>query len=69
VLEGANRKLASVASDVMGVCSRAILSALLAGEADPSRLATLAQGQLRKKRARSWSRRCRASCAHTRRSS
>lgn len=52
VLEGANLKLASVASDVMGVSSRAILSALLAGEADPTVLATLAQGQLRKKRAR-----------------
>jgi len=51
VLEGANLKLASVASDVMGVSGRAILRALLAGEADPSVLAGLAQGQLRKKRA------------------
>ncbi len=51
MLEGANLKLASVASDVMGVSSRAILRALLAGEADPAVLASLAQGQLRKKRA------------------
>ena len=50
VLESTNLKLASVVSDVMGVSSRAILAALLAGEADPFVLAGLAQGQLRKKR-------------------
>src|SRR5258705_168836 len=50
VLESTNLKLASVVSDVMGVSSRAILAALLAGEADPAVLAGLAKGQLRKKR-------------------
>ena len=50
VLESTNLKLASVVSDVMGVSSRAILAALLAGEADPFVLAGLAKGQLRKKR-------------------
>jgi transposase len=50
VLESTNLKLASVVSDVMGVSSRAILSALLAGETDPAVLAGLAKGQLRKKR-------------------
>src|SRR5262249_47889062 len=50
VLEGANRKLASVATDIMGVSGRAILAALLAGETDPVVLAELAKGPLRKKR-------------------
>jgi len=50
VLESTNLKLASVVSDVMGVSSRAILTALLAGETDPTVLADLAKGQLRKKR-------------------
>jgi len=50
VLESTNLKLASVVSDVMGVSSRAILTALLAGETDPAILADLAKGQLRKKR-------------------
>jgi len=50
VLESTNLKLASVVSDVMGVSSRAILTALLAGETEPSVLADLAKGQLRKKR-------------------
>jgi transposase len=49
-LEGANLKLASVASDIMGVSGRAILAALLAGETDPTILAELAKGPLRKKR-------------------
>src|SRR5258706_8138270 len=49
VLESTNLKLASVVSDVMGVSSRALLAALLAGEADPAVLAGLAQGPLRKK--------------------
>src|SRR5258706_3838339 len=51
LLEGANLKLCSVLTDVMGVSGRAILSALLAGETDPQTLAELACGQLRKKRA------------------
>jgi transposase len=49
-LEGANLKLASVASDIMGVSGRAILAALLAGETDPTVLAELSKGPLRKKR-------------------
>ena len=51
LLEGANLKLCSVLTDVMGVSGRAILTALLAGETDPATLAELARGQLRKKRA------------------
>ncbi len=49
-LEDANRKLASVATDIMGVSGRAILAALLAGETNPAILAELAKGPLRKKR-------------------
>ena len=50
VLEDANIKLAGVATDVMGVSGRAILAALVAGEADPTLLAELAKGRLRTKR-------------------
>src|SRR3712207_5479505 len=50
VLEDANLKVASVATDVMGVSGRAILAAILAGETDPVALAALAKGKLRKKR-------------------
>ena len=49
VLEGGNIKLASVASDILGVSGRAMLRAMIAGEADPERLAAFAQGVLRKK--------------------
>jgi len=49
VLEDANIKLGSVASDVLGVSGRHMLKALMAGEQDPQRLANLAQGHLRKK--------------------
>ncbi len=49
-LEGANIKLASVASNVVGVSGRAILSALIAGQTDPVILAELSRGQLRNKR-------------------
>src|SRR5919109_3105231 len=49
VLERANIKLASVASDVMGVSSRAILAALVDGRADPATMAELARGRLRSK--------------------
>jgi transposase len=49
LLEGANIKLGSVASDVMGVSGQRILDALVAGESDAVRLAELALGQLRKK--------------------
>jgi transposase len=50
LLEGANIKLASVASNILGKSGRAMLDALLAGETDPDVLAALAYGQLRKKR-------------------
>lgn len=49
LLEGANVKLASVATDVMGVSGRAMLEALASGEADPDALADLAKGRLRAK--------------------
>ena len=51
VLEGANIKLASVASEVSGVSGLAILRALIAGEEDPGVLAALARGRMRSKRA------------------
>lgn len=50
VLEDANLKLASVATDVMGVSGRAILKELLEGRTDPVLLAELAKGRLREKR-------------------
>jgi transposase len=49
VLERANVKLAAVATDVMGVSSRAILAALVEGRADPATMAELAKGRLRSK--------------------
>jgi transposase len=52
VLEDANIKLSTVASDVMGVSGRAMLQALVAGETDPDRLAALARGRLVRKQAR-----------------
>ena len=51
VLESANLKLASVATDVMGLSGRAMLAAIVAGQDDPAALAALARGRLRKKRA------------------
>jgi transposase len=48
-LEGANLKLAAVASDILGVSGRAMLAALVAGEHDPEVLADLARGNLRAK--------------------
>jgi len=48
-LEGANIKLASVASNVMGVSGRAMLEALTVGSTDPQVLSELAKGRLRKK--------------------
>src|SRR5258705_2035560 len=49
VLEDANIKLASVATDALGASGRAILEAMLAGERDSARLAEMAQGKLRNK--------------------
>ena len=46
VLEDANIKLASVATDTLGASGRAMLEAMLAGEQDA---AQLAQGKLRNK--------------------
>ena len=50
VLESANIKLASVATDVMGVSGRAMLEALIEGNASPEEMAELAKGRLREKR-------------------
>jgi transposase len=49
VLEDANIKLASVASDVLGVSGRDMLRALVAGRDDPKELAELARRRLRAK--------------------
>lgn len=51
VLEGANIKLASVATDVMGKSGRAMLEAMVAGTTDPKVLAALAKGRLQDKQA------------------
>jgi transposase len=48
-LEGANIKLASVASDVMGLSGRQMLAAVVEGATDPNALANLAHGKLRDK--------------------
>jgi transposase len=50
VLESANIKLASVATNVMGVSGRAMLEALIEGHASPEQMAALAKGRLREKR-------------------
>src|SRR3990172_7191497 len=49
VLEGANIKLASVASDISGVSARAMLEQLVAGSTDVAGMAALARGRLREK--------------------
>ena len=49
VLEGANIKLGSVATDVLGVSGRMMLTALADGEEDPKVLADMAKGRLREK--------------------
>jgi len=49
VLEGANVKLAAVATDIAGKSGRAMLHALLEGVQDPALLANLAKGRLRSK--------------------
>jgi transposase len=49
ILEDANIKLASVASDWLGVSGRAILTQLLAGEEDATKLADLSRRRLRAK--------------------
>jgi transposase len=52
LLEDALIKLSSVASEIMGVSSRAMIEALIAGERDPHLLAELARGRMRVKRPR-----------------
>ena len=48
-LEGANIKLASVATDIMGKSGRQMLKALIEGSMDTSAMAQLARGELRAK--------------------
>ena len=50
VLEGANIKLASVATDVMGMSGRAMLAAMIAGNMNAEQMADLAKGRLREER-------------------
>jgi transposase len=50
-LEDTNLKLGDVATDIMGKSARAMLEALLAGQTDPAKLADLARGRLKAKRA------------------
>jgi transposase len=49
LLEGANIKLASVATDMMGVSARAMLEEIAAGQTDPRLMAELARGRMRNK--------------------
>jgi len=51
VLEWANLKLASVATDVAGRSARAMLEAIVDGQSDVTALAELARGRMRSKRA------------------
>jgi len=50
VLEGANIKLSSVASDILGKSSRSMLEALIAGNVDPEALSELALRRLKNKK-------------------
>jgi transposase len=47
ILRDAGVKLSSVASDILGVCGRAMLAGLVSGTTDADVLADLALGQLR----------------------
>jgi transposase len=49
VLEGANIKLSSVVTDIMGVSAREMLNALANGEDNPQNLATKAKGNMKNK--------------------
>ncbi len=49
VLQDANIKLSSVATDILGKSGRDMLAALVAGQDDPAVMAELARGKLRKK--------------------
>src|SRR5690606_22936461 len=46
ILEGANIKLSSVISNVMGVSGREMLEAMIAGETDSKKMAELARGTM-----------------------
>lgn len=50
VLEDANLKLASVATDALGASGRAMLRAIIAGQQDAEQLAEMSRGLLRNKR-------------------
>lgn len=50
VLEGANIKLGSVVSDIMGVSARDMLNAIADGEDDPEKLANFARRTMKKKK-------------------
>jgi transposase len=49
VLQDAGIKIATFASDIMGVSARAMMRSLIAGEHDPALLADLAKGRMRAK--------------------
>jgi transposase len=49
VLEGANIKLASVASDITGVSAQLMIEALIKGDDDPRHIAQFAKGTMRNK--------------------
>jgi transposase len=49
VREGANSKLAAVATDIMGVAGRDMLAALIGGTADAATMAQFARGRMREK--------------------
>jgi len=49
LLEGANIKLSSVATDIMGVSGRAMLAEIAAGQTDAKLMADLARGRMRNK--------------------
>lgn len=50
VLEGANIKLGSVATNILGVSGRSMIKAIIDGENNPEQLANLALGVLKKKK-------------------
>ncbi len=50
VLEGANIKLASVASEIMGKSGRDMFEAMIDGEDDPEKLAEFARGKMKRKK-------------------
>jgi len=49
LLEGANIKLSSVATDIMGVSARAMLAEIVTGQTDAELMADLARGRMRSK--------------------